>query len=391
MPSMPNRRKTLLAVMMAVLLLPLAAPGVGSGQVADPGHPQDKTHQEETGGKNQACTDCHKCPRPTRMDPCLIACPRYESHFFSQQRVEESPDMIVIDQLSELYGSVIFAHRLHAEMAEMAGGCETCHHYSEQSGEIPPCRECHDQERHQVDLSKPALKGAYHRQCINCHLDWSHKNACGFCHEQVTEALGAAKPDTTDIVGIPHPIIEATPTYIYETPYEQGPIVTFHHTDHVEMFGQRCVDCHRGNSCGRCHDAQREESTPLNHVTSCYSCHGKRDCQFCHKDQTMPNFEHALSTGWSLSPYHNGKKCTSCHGDPDSFVKPKTQCISCHIHWEDGSFDHGRAGLTLDENHIDNECVDCHVKLDFTITPTCDNCHDERMLPERLPGKLKLH
>ena len=105
----------------------------------------------------------------------------------------------------------------------------------------------------------------------------------------------------------------------------------------------------------------------------------------------MPNFEHTLSTGWALDPYHTDKACTSCHGNPDSFRTPQTKCVSCHIHWEDGAFNHAVTGLTLDEDHIDNDCVDCHVELDFTITPTCDNCHDEPMLPEKIPGKLKLH
>ena len=46
-----------------------------------------------------------------------------------------------------------------------------------------------------VDLRQPSLKGAYHRQCINCHLDWSHENACGFCHEQAPDKKAAgAKP-----------------------------------------------------------------------------------------------------------------------------------------------------------------------------------------------------
>lgn len=390
MRSQTRTRHILLAVGLFALLIPLAALGVESGQVVHKSHPEERGHQSKM-STDLNCSDCHQCARPTRQDPCLLACPRYESHFFSKQRVEESPEMIIIDQLSELYGPVVFAHQMHAEMAEMGGGCETCHHYSEQSGEIPPCRQCHDESQHKIDLSRPALKGAYHRQCTNCHLDWSHENACGFCHEQLVGSTATARPDSTDIIGIPHPIIEATSTYTYTTPYEDGPIVTFHHGDHVDMFGQRCVDCHKGDSCGRCHDAEQAEPAPLNHVTSCISCHEKRDCQFCHKDQTTPSFEHGASTGWSLVPYHTDKGCESCHGAPDSFRVPKTKCTSCHIHWKDGAFDHAVTGLTLDENHVDNDCADCHVDLMFTKPPTCDNCHDEPMLPERIPGRRKLH
>ena len=29
-----------------------------------------------------------------------------------------------------------------------------------------------------ADLRMPNLKGAYHRQCLNCHRDWAHENEC---------------------------------------------------------------------------------------------------------------------------------------------------------------------------------------------------------------------
>ena len=388
---------TLATLSLLVMALPLATSGIASGgetgQVVDRSHPADSSHMNRHQTKTGACADCHKCENPTRKDPCLIPCPRYESHFFSQKRFEESPDVIIIDQLTDLYGPVVFAHRIHAEMGEMTGGCENCHHYSERDGEIPPCRQCHDAETNVVDLTKPALKGAYHRQCINCHLDWSHENACSFCHDQVVGESATAQPDTTDIMDIPHPMIQAPPTFTYETTYEQGPVVTFHHADHVDRFGQACVDCHRGDSCAACHDSQREEKQKaghgnLDHLTSCCSCHGERDCLFCHKTEAMPEFEHAASTGWALAPYHTNNACTSCHGQPDSFRTPQTACTSCHIHWEDGGFNHATVGLVLDDNHIDNDCTDCHVANDFREDPACDNCHEEDIAyPAQLPGE----
>jgi hypothetical protein len=294
--------------------------------------------------------------------------------------------VVIIDQLAHYYEPIVFAHRLHAEMSDMTGGCENCHHYSDQAGVIPPCRECHDETRNPVNLRLPGLKGAYHRQCINCHLDWSHENACGFCHEQVQEGVAAAEPDTTDIVGIPHPMIEAPPSYTYNTSYPEGPLVTFHHSDHVDKFGQKCVDCHRGDSCGRCHDTRQTEQATLDHVKTCCACHGERDCGFCHSDQTLPTFQHAQSTGWDLEPYHGKLSCDICHRSPKSFRTPSVRCTSCHIHWETGSFDHGVTGLVLSEDHVDLDCSDCHLEMNFNVQPSCEDCHDEPMLPKQLPG-----
>ena len=101
----------------------------------------------------------------------------------------------------------------------------------------------------------------------------------------------------------------------------------------------------------------------------------------------MPNFEHAISTGWSLEPYHAKHECTTCHGHPSKFRTPEARCVSCHIHWEVGSFNHKVTGLTLDENHEDIDCDGCHVDMDFDQHPVCEDCHDDPMYPKQMPGR----
>jgi hypothetical protein len=365
---------------LCLFALLAAGPAAGSGPVENP-HP---TVEEEN-----FCAGCHTCDRPTPEDPCLVDCPRHGSRFLGDHDADEGPEVVLIDQLANLYEPVVFAHRLHADMSNMTGGCENCHHYSEPGGVIPPCRECHEVNRSAVDLNQPALKGAYHRQCMNCHRDWSHENACAFCHEEADGDPAAAHHDPTDIVGVPHPLIEATPSYFYDTSYEEAPMVTFHHEDHVEMFGLACVDCHRGDSCARCHDSERKETTvaKLDHTASCFSCHGERDCGFCHNHEAKPPFNHGTSVGWALDPYHGEVACTTCHGQPQSFRTPSGHCSDCHIHWEAGSFDHAVTGLVLSEDHVDLDCGDCHRGMNMEVPPACDDCHDEAMLPDYLPGK----
>jgi len=369
------------SIILVMILLATAA--LASDQAA-----HREVHPGAT-GSTRACTECHSCAQPTTAEPCLLDCPRHGGHFYGDHEVDEGPEVVVIDQLAEHYRPVVFAHKLHAGMADMNGGCTNCHHYSEESGTIPSCRECHDADKTKVSLGMPALKGAYHRQCINCHLDWSHENACGFCHEEANGVPADMPVDTTDIVGIPHPLITATETYTYETTHEDGPTVTFHHADHVDLFGTQCVDCHRGNSCARCHDtATSAQPKRLDHVVDCLSCHGERDCAFCHRSESMPRFNHSTSTGWELEPYHSKVECNTCHGDPKEFRTPTGQCADCHIHWELGSFDHRVTGLELSEEHVEFDCEDCHVDRAFHAQPTCDNCHDDPdMYPDMLPGE----
>lgn len=376
----------LLTLAGACLFLVAATSAVAVDQVVDPQHPAE-THPGAAARGSLECRDCHACEHPIPENPCLIACPRHSGHFYGQHLADEGPDIVIIDQLANLYRPVVFSHKLHAQMSNMAGGCENCHHYSEKAGTIPPCRQCHDPSSNEVSLGQPALKGAYHRQCINCHMDWSHENACGFCHEQADGQPTLAQKDTTDIIGVPHPLITATPTYTYQTSYADGPLVTFHHGDHVEKFGQQCVDCHRGDSCKRCHDTGGRQPLKLNHLTSCTSCHMERDCNFCHSKQTQPQFEHAAATGWDLAPYHTGKECKVCHGSPQSFRTPSHTCTDCHIHWKVGSFNHKVTGVELDETHAELDCDNCHAGMDMTKAPMCTECHDEAMFPGKLPGK----
>lgn len=333
------------------------------------------------------CANCHACDLPTKEDPCMVNCPRHMGHFHSEQRPDDGPEIVIIDQLQDIYEPVPFAHELHATMSDMVGGCENCHHYSEPGGAIPPCSECHDEKKGPVNLNKPSLKGAYHRQCLNCHLDWSHQNGCSFCHAEHVEGMPVAEVDTTDIIGIKHPMIEATASYFYETGYDKGPVVTFHHTDHVDQFGLNCVDCHRGDSCSSCHDTSDARTAEI-HLTgsceSCTECHDDRGCRFCHDHERKPEFEHGRSTGWELGQRHQEVHCDDCHGEPKVFHTPKTTCASCHEAWLDGDFDHDRTGVVFNEDHEDLDCTDCHV--DGLGEPiSCEDCHDEDRVwdPER--------
>ncbi len=96
------------------------------------------------------------------------------------------PETITLDSISQVYGPVEFTHAQHADIA---GNCASCHHHSPK-GSTPACGECHDSIIvYHYDAAKKGpdlgLKGAYHGQCMDCHKEMeSGPMGCTDCHEK---------------------------------------------------------------------------------------------------------------------------------------------------------------------------------------------------------------
>ncbi len=335
------------------------------------------------------CSLCHSCESPTKTNPCLKACPRAEI-ITVHHSAEEAPGYIILDKFKNVednYAPVNFSHKAHAEMSVMAGGCEMCHHYNP-PGRVVACSECHSQSRIRDDLRTPDLKGALHRQCIDCHRLWSSDVACADCHHENITNINKADP-----VDRYHPQIEEPERLVYDTDEMEG-YVTFYHSDHTNIFGQECNDCHKQESCVSCHiEEQMLGNINLSQEEkhdACSGCHDTDgDCESCHKEQITPGFYHAVSTGFNLSKYHSKVECGGCHTTPKVFKGLSGSCAACHKNWSLENFEHSITGLSLDENHSENDCEDCHVENDYK-NPTCDNCHDEEIFyPDFLPGIMK--
>ncbi len=341
-----------------------------------------------------SCKTCHSCDIPTKENPCIKPCPR-DKMVSINQSPEEGPNVLVIDKFksqSNIYAPVVFSHRLHAEMSGMAGGCKMCHHYNP-PGQVIGCSDCHELMRKRTDVSKPDLKGAYHRQCMQCHRSWSGKVDCVSCHEpNGTNQKNKEQAITEKSSKRIHPQV-ITPTVLkFDTPKAGGKIVTFYHSQHIDLFGLECQSCHSNESCAKCHIKEKPASLKAKTADQkhavCSNCHDtKSNCNMCHSSTTKEGFNHKSRTGFDNSKFHASLSCSRCHLEKTKFTGLKGDCINCHGKWTQENFDHKKTGLAFDENHSGIECAECHQEKNYS-NPVCKNCHEDKSYPKNVPGKL---
>jgi len=336
------------------------------------------------------CKFCHTCDTPTKLNPCLSKCPR-NLIITIYHSPTEAPGTIDLNQfkgISNLFGPVKFPHRTHAEMAEMNGGCSSCHHYTP-NGKITPCRDCHEKNRKIAPISRPDLKGAYHQECLGCHRNWSHSIKCETCH---LSKSGNPRTISSNINTLKDKYKITTPVKIvYKTDNEDNPVVTFFHLDHTKRFGLKCKNCHTNEQCKNCHDINKGKTKLAGGEAhdKCESCHDTDDkCTFCHSKTEEKQFNHFAKSGFDLTKFHSNLKCKICHKSPENFRKVSKYCNSCHSGWNENNFNHKVTGFVLNETHSDFECEACHPDRNFAVNPKCSECHDEDIyFPKKLPGK----
>ena len=341
------------------------------------------------------CSECHECAKPTKKNPCLKMCPRpfRKEDMGKKLSVNQGPNFLILNELEDLYEPVKFSHKLHADMANMANGCIACHHFTPTKKAHPPCKECHSPNIIHENINQPGLKGAYHRQCMDCHRNWSKNTDCEICHAMKAKkiAQGAQyKP-------IHYRQCKEPDTKVYHTGCKIGEMVTFFHNNHSELYGLSCKDCHKKDPCVRCH-YQGEKSVSAIEKTAdlmhhkCSACHNitdKNSCTKCHSKTEKKKFDHGQATGWAMNVYHQNLDCRSCHPKGQRIKNLNKACNSCHSGWNSENFNHSITGIALDEIHLDAECSDCHVDRQFDKKPDCSSCHEgEKTYPKDKPGKV---
>ncbi len=310
-----------LAFLGAMMLL-VCAQG-GQRAIASPPAQANASPKAPQGAR---CSECHSCQNPTAANSCLAPCPR--------PMPSEGPNVVLLKELSKDYQPVIFAHRLHAQMSGLSGGCAECHH-NNPTGKILACSNCHSATQAGT-LLKPNLTGAYHRNCLQCHREWNQNTKCAVCHELKTaQSVPVSLPASGDIMGSLHPDVQAPVVKMFDTSYPMGSKVTFPHQEHVQRFGLQCADCHQKEDCGDCHHTAETASEHVKNLDEmhavCANCHqttgGQEVCARCHSNQQLPSFSHK-QVGLELSSDHQIAKCTDCHVGAKYNQKPT--CKSCH-------------------------------------------------------------
>lgn len=248
------------------------------------------------------------------------------------------PDVVMLADLEDLYEPVPFDHQGHVRMADMSAGCTYCHHHTAEGTRPAACRSCHATAPARETTAMPGLKGAYHRQCLSCHVEWSHDTACSACHVPKAQR-GVARdrdelPSVIQLVSRMSKPVKQKDLFVYQTRHSSLPVVSFHHRDHAQSFGLNCADCHQGGSCASCHSdaSARSESAAARHGVKdrCLSCHNETNCASCHDRAERPPFDHAVRSGWPLGPHHDKLTCSECHGSPKEFTVPSQSCHGCH-------------------------------------------------------------
>ncbi|MCC6145715.1 MAG: hypothetical protein IT368_18055 [Candidatus Hydrogenedentes bacterium] len=358
----------------APVLVPAADGAAPGGDVIMSPHPMEAMTID--------CSICHLDPLPTANNAKLKPCPRPGGP--EEAAAQESPDVFIIGELSDIYVPVVFPHKLHASMTEMGVGCEACHHHNPE-GRILNCKDCHGGPSNPVDLNQPSLKGAYHRQCLACHRDWSHEQACSMCHVKRDPNVAFEPPaDATDFLGMLHPNIEVPDKKVYHAKnLEDAPLITFHHKDHAEVFGLSCASCHQKENCNNCHDVQKTRPAHIKQDPhqDCITCHKDQiegNCAFCHDTEERGPFNHEARSGFALASYHGEVNCQQCHNkEGGSFASTGRECSTCHeASWFPENFDHATIGIPLDENHAVVPCEGCHMD-GLGTTSGCSVCHDD--------------
>ena len=360
-----------------------------------------QTHPTEQNGETIDCSLCHTCLEPTEADPCLVPCPRESNAMLPLDT--KGPEIVILDELQQvqnLYVPVRFTHEDHAHMSSTVDGCEMCHHYNENSIEPAACSECHPMEILHENLAQPGLKGAYHRQCIGCHMEWDPSTTCVLCHEKNRE--GPLHGTATEASSVDHyPEVQMRDLIVYES--EDAGDVPFHHRTHAYIYDRNCGDCHAQQDCSACHDQTVETIKPMGDISGeemhdhCFECHIDDSCDYCHGRAHDDVFDHG-KTGWPLESYHATLHCRDCHRQRGEFQALDNTCISCHEEgWNVDEFEHAVTGVSLGEIHGMLACEDCHPQSletsDGVATLIADNlsydctaCHEEDMLYKASQG-----
>ncbi len=353
------------------------------------------------------CPPCPVCPTVAPADVISVPLPTGEAVL---------PEKSSLYHLAEQYEPVSFSHSNHVSIE---GRCEVCHHHSSGIEKTPPCRECHGQPSGK--LNQPGLKGAYHRQCMNCHRQMGGGPlGCEDCHAErkgapvdQTKLALESLPPKMKLGHLAHQFGGVLFDHASHASLADGCAECHHHEKGVEhtppcrechdnpeklktAYHRQCLGCHKAN--GQLHQKRIEElHTSLNKARAA----GDRavveslekdlareeqkrtsplSCGECHQPKAMPatvklgdagglfgqaSFDHEMHT--QVTPF-----CTDCHHSNKGFNEIQS-CVACH----GGEKPTSEVGLKAAYH---TQCIGCHSRNG--APEECTQCHQANAVPE---------
>lgn len=182
-----------------------------------------------------------------------------------------------------------------------------------------------------------------------------------------------------------------------------------------------CTSCHElggGPAPRLCMDCHEEIKEQVDQQRGYHKDKGDK-CESCHPEHRGRDFELVKieksdfdhdQTGFPLRGAHERADCEECHTEPGTFIGLDSACVSCHedphnsrasrhailkdqdcavCHGDDSwdalplppaIFDHtdkGQVDYVLEHDHIDVDCVECHLEWKFVdlAYDACEDCH----------------
>ncbi|MBT7716736.1 MAG: tetrathionate reductase family octaheme c-type cytochrome [Deltaproteobacteria bacterium] len=252
--------------------------------------------------------------------------------------IKEAPNVIILDkkvikQYSDLYESVRFMHRKHANVLE---DCSICHHRMPrdegdkygtpvtmnwfQENEVVPagCADCHDKPFNPKELHTPGLKGAYHQLCMDCHKE----------SEQIPHVRGPVIHSAMVRGPIARTLDTRAPTDCLACHAKKVP-------DHRELVkilpGAGPKDITK--NCLSCHEKEGEAVLKTSH----WNWHGSSVYTVGHEDRVDLGKDGAVINNFCINVKGNWPRCTSCHigygwkDEKFDFTdKTAIDCLVCH-------------------------------------------------------------
>lgn len=369
--------------------------------------------------------------------------------------------------------------RPHANLTGLSN-CTKCHGQGEQLS-AAKCNACHTEIGAQI-ASRRGFHGrmtqANQATCQNCHhdhqgkdvslIDWGTRGEAGFDHTLTGWPL-RGKHAAASCTSCHQPkrvkepailkLLEANPGHKTFLGLSNA-CTSCHFDEHRGQMDAPCQTCHdekgwrpapgfdhsetgfalRGAhkrvACAKCHDAEKDTTTPANTFpapvsmtfarfgelphASCLDCHadphrgqfGQR-CESCHTVESWHKVHGASAerafhdkTRFPLKGAHAEVECQSCHG-PFPGQKATFRglkfgtCTECHADAHVGQIQEPKAGPTCDRCHgleaflpAKYELAD-HAKTRYPLegahqAAACNGCHaPQPKLLERVPAKVK--